>query len=202
MKDVEKMTSCCHHGTFGTAWPANRNAALRACMLHDRQGRVDFKCIFNWKLGSMLNANINLIANKMKQQSDSTDLSLCKWPRAHFTDTEGLLLGVSTVNTHHSERVGNDILSMKLLKPPTVSHLLHNRPMKKAELSERGCLNAFSTCHSWEWQHIAQVDPRSPPARSSYGHSRCTVSVLKTQKNVGNECNICKAHIRNMYIMH
>lgn len=103
MKDVEKMTSCCHHGTFGTAWPANRNAALRACMLHDRQGRVDFKCIFNWKLGSMLNANINLIANKMKQQSDSTDLSLCKWPRAHFTYTEGLLLGVSTVNTHHSE---------------------------------------------------------------------------------------------------
>ncbi len=32
----------------------------------------------------------------------STDLSLCEWTRAHFADTEGLLLGVSTVNTHHS----------------------------------------------------------------------------------------------------
>lgn len=32
-----------------------------------------------------------------------TDLSFCKRPRAHFTDTEGLLLGVSAVHTKHPE---------------------------------------------------------------------------------------------------
>lgn len=35
-------------------------------------------------------------------KKNSSYLSLCKRARAHFTDTEGLLLGVSTVNTHHS----------------------------------------------------------------------------------------------------
>lgn len=39
----------------------------------------------------------------IKQSKVPTHLPICKWPRAHFTDTEGLLLGVSTINTHHSE---------------------------------------------------------------------------------------------------
>lgn len=31
MKDVERMTAYCHHGTFGTALPANANVNFRAC---------------------------------------------------------------------------------------------------------------------------------------------------------------------------
>lgn len=47
-----------------------------------------------------------------------TDLSICKWPRAHFTDAESLFLGVSTIHTHHSEGDKNikNIFNINLLK--------------------------------------------------------------------------------------
>lgn len=43
----------------------------------------------------------------------SSYLSLCKRARAHFTDKEGLLLGVSTVNTHHSGGEEKNTLGIK-----------------------------------------------------------------------------------------
>lgn len=58
------------------------------------------------------------------------------------------------------------------------------------------CVVCCCTCHSWEWRHIGPEDPRSLPAHSSYGHSRCTASVLK-HKIKGNRHYKYKANLRH-----
>lgn len=42
-----------------------------------------------------------------------TDLSFCRWPRRHFTDSVGLLLGVRVVDAHHPES-GNKTSTVSL----------------------------------------------------------------------------------------
>ncbi len=121
----------------------------------------------------------------------STDLSLCKWTRAHFADTEGLLLGVSTINTHHSAAESKQ---NRLKHQAAVGDYNTDRP--------RAVLNSvseslFSTCHSSEWQHIVPEDPRSPLAHSSCDHSRCTASVLNT-KTVAT--NVIKAELKQNFL--
>lgn len=102
---------------------------------------------------------VKIIIQQIGIKQSSTDFSICKWPRAHFTDTEGLLLCMSTVNAHHPEGKTKNLKHKKtLLLVINEEKVNTDRP----EWSEIVCQDFFLPVTAESGNILPQRIPRHP----------------------------------------